>query len=191
MFSHIKKEMDALAIEILESNEEFPVAKWIEKIQLIHKKLILLEHHLSDTKNDVSQTTSEVTSVMETINELVTELPLEEEEAAIKDLFASVSEPEFVKKEEGEIPPKKGPKSLNEVLAKRLQIGINDRLAFIKNLFNESAEEYQRVLSQIQTCSSWEEAKDLIEQMIKPDYNNWEGKETFELRFLKCIESSF
>jgi hypothetical protein len=27
--------------------------------------------------------------------------------------------------------------------------------------------------------------------MIKPDYNNWEGKEEFEVRFLKCIESNF
>jgi len=30
-----------------------------------------------------------------------------------------------------------------------------------------------------------------IENMIKPDYNHWEGKEAFELRFLKCLESNF
>ena len=37
---------------------------------------------------------------MDSINELVTELPLEEESAAIEDLFASVANPCFVKKEE-------------------------------------------------------------------------------------------
>lgn len=82
-------------------------------------------------------------------------------------------------------------KSLNDFLGKGIQIGLNDRLAFIKNLFEGSAEDYQRVLSQVQTYSDWEEAQQFIQEMIKPDYNNWEGKEEFEVRFLKCIESNF
>jgi len=80
---------------------------------------------------------------------------------------------------------------LNDFLGKGIQIGLNDRLAFIKNLFEGSAEDYQRVLSQVQTYSNWEEAQQFIQEMIKPDYNNWEGKEEFEVRFLKCIESNF
>ena len=83
------------------------------------------------------------------------------------------------------------PRNLNDVLGKGIQIGLNDRLAFIKNLFDGSAEDFQRVISQVQTLGSWDEAHLFIENMIKPDYNHWEGKEAFELRFLKCLESNF
>jgi len=47
------------------------------------------------------------------------------------------------------------------------------------------------VLSQVQTYSSWEEAQQFIAEMIKPEYNNWEGRESFEERFLKCIATKF
>ena len=136
---------------------------------------------------------------METISEMVTEMPLEQESAAIEDLFATVTNPVFIKKEEEKeqlvadlaTPENTQRKSLNDFLGKGIQIGLNDRLAFIKNLFEGSAEDYQRVLSQVQTYSDWEEAQQFIQEMIKPDYNNWEGKEEFEVRFLKCIESNF
>jgi hypothetical protein len=39
--------------------------------------------------------------------------------------------------------------------------------------------------------SNWEEAQNFIEQMVKPEYDFWEGKEEFEVRFLKCLESNF
>ena len=142
---------------------------------------------------------AEVPPLMDTINELVTELPLEEESAAIDDLFASVAEPVFVKKK-AEIQKEpiatpsqeaEAPRNLNDVLGKGIQIGLNDRLAFIKNLFDGSAEDFQRVISEVQTLGSWDEAHLFIENMIKPDYNHWEGKEAFELRFLKCLESNF
>lgn len=167
-------------------------------MQALYKQLILLEHYESKSKTQEVQT-SEVAPVMDTINELVTELPLEEESAAIEDLFASVANPVFVKKEtevqqESNFEEKESheaQRNLNDVLGKGIQIGLNDRLAFIKNLFDESAEDYQRVISQVQTFGSWEEAQTFIEHMIKPDYNHWEGKEAFELRFLKCLESNF
>ena len=64
-------------------------------------------------------------------------------------------------------------------------------MAFIKNLFDESAEEYQRVISQILTYDDLEEAQNFIEKFVKPEYNTWEGKETFEERFYKIIEQNF
>ena len=64
-------------------------------------------------------------------------------------------------------------------------------MAFIKNLFDESAEEYQRVISQILTYDDLEEAQNFIEKFVKPEYNSWEGKETFEERFYKIIEQNF
>lgn len=205
MLNPIKKEIDRLAHEILAQDETVSPAKLLEKVQEIYKKLVLLEHYQDQNITPEEETQrQEVIPVMETINELVTELPLEEESAAIEDLFASVSNPIFIKKEEEktplhDIPVEKPqrvteetlPKNLNDVLGKGNQIGLNDRLAFIKNLFDDSAEDYQRVISQVHTMSSWEEAQSFIEQMIKPEYNQWEGKEAFEIRFYKCLESNF
>ena len=84
------------------------------------------------------------------------------------------------------------PKSLNDKLkAGSLQIGLNDKIAFIKHLFDGKSEDYDRVISQINTTSSIEDAKNLIQSIIKPDYNNWEGKEEFEDRFMELIEGKF
>ena len=68
---------------------------------------------------------------------------------------------------------------------------MNDRVGFVKHLFNESTEDYNRVLSQLNTHSSFDEAKDFIAEIIKPDYNNWEGKEDYEVRFLEIVEKKF
>ena len=80
---------------------------------------------------------------------------------------------------------------LNDKFSKGLQIDINDRLAFIKHLFNKRPNEYQRAISQISTLQSWNQAKVFILEMVKPDYDNWKGKESYEERFLKIIENNF
>lgn len=83
-------------------------------------------------------------------------------------------------------------KSLNDKLkGKRLQIGLNDKLAFIKHLFEGKNEDYDRVISQINTANSLGEARKLILEMVKPDYNNWNGKEEYEERFIEIIEGKF
>ncbi len=83
------------------------------------------------------------------------------------------------------------PKSLNDRLKKGINIGLNERLAFIKHLFDGNGADYNRVLSQLNTIDSHEEAVKFIEKIIKPDYNNWEGKEEYEARFMDKIENRF
>ncbi len=198
MLNPIKKELNRLAHEILGQNDSLNTRELLEKVQELYKQLILIDH-LEKEESPRETNPEEVAPLMETITEMVTEMPLEEESAAIEDLFASVTTPVFVKKEEENDAPEPAPilqessqpKNLNDFLGKGIQIGLNDRLAFVKNLFEDSSEDYQRVLSQVQTYSSWEEAHQFIQEMIKPDYNNWEGKEEFEERFLKCIETNF
>ncbi|MBP1223386.1 hypothetical protein [Flavobacterium sp. 1355] len=80
---------------------------------------------------------------------------------------------------------------LNEKLAKGFHIDLNDRIAFTKNLFGNSTEDYSRVLNQLLTFGSYSEALDFIENMVKPDYNNWEGKDDYAERFLGIIEKKF
>ena len=82
--------------------------------------------------------------------------------------------------------------SLNDQLKSQgFQVGLNDRLAFVKNLFKNSNEDYDRVLSQLSTLDSYEEATSLLSAIIKPDYNNWDGQEDIEARFLEIIEKKF
>lgn len=83
------------------------------------------------------------------------------------------------------------PKSLNDKLNQGVSIGLNDRLAFIKQLFDGSSEDYSRVLSQVNTMSSYAEITLFIEETVKPDYNNWEDKEEFATRFMMIIEKRF
>lgn len=83
------------------------------------------------------------------------------------------------------------PKNLNDKLKNGLKIGLNDKLAFIKHLFHGSDTDYNRVLSQLSTFSSLEEAKQFIHKMVKPDYDSWEGKEEYEERFMQIIENKF
>jgi len=83
-------------------------------------------------------------------------------------------------------------KSLNDKLKTGgLAIGLNDKLAFIKHLFDGKSEDYDRVLSQINTSSDFEEAKNLIQNSVKPDYNDWKGKEEYEERFIEIVESKY
>ncbi len=83
-------------------------------------------------------------------------------------------------------------KTLNDKLKKgELNIGLNDKIAFIKHLFNGKSEDYDRVLSQLNTSMSFSDAKRFIEDIVKPDYNDWADKEEFEERFIQIIESKF
>lgn len=81
--------------------------------------------------------------------------------------------------------------ALGDRMSKGITVGLNDRIAFVKNLFNNSNEDYNRVLSQLITFNSYAEAQDFIAHMVKPDYNNWDGKEEFEQRFMEVIEKKF
>ncbi len=82
-------------------------------------------------------------------------------------------------------------RSLNDSINKGLNIGLNDRLAFIKHLFEGQAEDYTRVLSQINTMENYEEAQSFIKGKVKPDYNYWLNKEEYSERFMNIIEKRF
>jgi len=90
-------------------------------------------------------------------------------------------------------PEKTEPKTvtLNDKLAKEINIGLNDRIAFVKHLFGGNNEDYNRVISQLITFDTYLETKTFIDEMVKPDYNNWEGKEEYEARFMEIIEKKF
>lgn len=143
--------------------------------------------------------------VMEKIKDMVAQMPQETQQ--VDRLIESMSpQVEFHKNDFEEItadfkdipvfePVSKNndsKKSLNDKLkGKSLAIGLNDKLAFIKHLFDGNAEDYDRVVSQINTSSTFTEASNLIQEIVKPDYNHWEGKDEYEDRFMEIVESKF
>ncbi|MFP9098830.1 hypothetical protein ACLI09_07240 [Flavobacterium sp. RHBU_24] len=86
--------------------------------------------------------------------------------------------------------PAAAPK-VNDGFVRAMSLGLNDRIAFEKNLFGGSSEDLNRVVSQLNTLNTFEEAKDFIADLVKPDYNNWKGKEEFEERFMQLVEKKF
>ncbi len=136
--------------------------------------------------------------VIEEIIEEKIETPKKEtKQISFEDLLGDYAEPVFVKPNDIVVPPSlkkiidEKPLSLNDQHSKAINIGMNDRIAFVKHLFADDNEDFNRVLSQLNTFISYEEAKDFIEEIIKPDYNNWVGSEEYAERFLEIVENKF
>ncbi|MEP2057424.1 MAG: hypothetical protein ABJJ05_06430 [Maribacter litoralis] len=135
---------------------------------------------------------------MDTIKGFVSEMPSSDE---LEDVLTEfMSKPDLMKNDKELFTPTKAdlkhaealPKSLNDRLAKsNVKIDLNDRLAFVKHLFNDSMEDYNRVLSQLNTIDTEERSIAFIKNMVKPDYNNWVGKEAFEERFVELVSRRF
>lgn len=136
---------------------------------------------------------------MDTIKDMVSEMPTEE--IPVDEVLAEfLGKPNYVKNDkELFMPPKQNgikkeaaTKSLNDKLVgQQIKVDLNNRLAFVKHLFNGSTEDYNRVLSQLSTIDTEERSMAFINNMVKPDYNNWLGKEEYEERLISLIERRF
>lgn len=134
---------------------------------------------------------------IDTIKHMVSEMPGGEELEEVLEKF--LSQNDFIKNDKEiltpDIPEKNGmtdKKSLNDTLsAREISVGLNDRLAFVKHLFNDSTEDFNRILSQLNTIESQQRSVEFIEKMVKPEYGNWKGKEEFEARFMALIDRRF
>jgi hypothetical protein len=107
-------------------------------------------------------------------------------------LFTSDSETEEAKQtvvEEVKEEPKID--AFNEMTTKSIAIGLNDRIGFVQHLFNDSNEDFNRVISQLNTFDTFEEAKNFINEMVLPDYNYWVGEEDYMERFMEIVEKKF
>ena len=216
MPNKIHQQLHQLAKEILEMEEPFDYQKVYDATLLLFERLILIKNAEGFNKDfwedletnfdqavDFIKVESESNSaqknfnerkelppIMDTIKEIVKEIP-EAKPSGAEIIKENNNELSFEHKEEGPVIEKEVQKSLNDKFSKGLQIDLNDRLAFIKHLFNQSSNDYQRAISQIATIESWDQAQKFILEMIKPDYNYWEGKEPYEIRFLKIVENNF
>ena len=78
----------------------------------------------------------------------------------------------------------------DKLLSNTIQIGLNDRIAFVNNLFNYSQADFNKILSTLNDFENRKEAFDFINYTVKPKYN-WNGKEDLVERFLTIIERKY
>lgn len=134
-----------------------------------------------------------ITPGMDTIKGMVSEMPTEALEYIFGDFMTKPLKNENEEKAQEATIENVAVKntSLNDKLNKELQIGLNDKLAFVKHLFNNNMEDYTRALSQLTTIDTEERSVAFINNMVKPEYNNWEGKDEYAERFMALIERKF
>ncbi len=78
----------------------------------------------------------------------------------------------------------------DKLLGNTIQIGLNDRIAFVNNLFNFSQADFNKVLGTLNDFENRKEAFDFVNYTVKSKYN-WKGKEDLVERFLTIIERKF
>ena len=181
--------------KMLIDQEEIDQSLW-ERHQ---KKLDEVINSLTEdtNKEKIKDDNMEVAPMMETIKNMVTEMP---EPETYEKLFETFETPlTFVSKKNVSINNKSDTekdnsndkKNINDQFSKKLSVDNNERLAFIKHLFNGDKNNYERVLNQTLTLGSWPEVTNLITSKVKIEYNNWKGKEDIADRFLTVLQKSF
>jgi len=163
------------SLEMQEAEKEIEVDAKTEAIQISFEDLLGGNYH--DTLFVKKQQVENIPTA------IVIDTPKVEEN--IKKQEKDVSKTDIIEDSDGK------KVSLNDKLSKGLNIDLNDRLAFIKHLFGNNSEDYNRVVNQLITFNTFYETRDFIQEMVKPDYNNWVGKQEYEDRFMNIIEKKF
>ncbi len=208
----IEESNDEKELVVDEKINEEPIAleeeDETEEEDVIVGEITIEEDEIEEDEEPIAELKSDLD--FEPIFELAAESPIEDvieekieapkveaKQISFEDLLGDYTEPVFVKPNDIVVPASlksvidDKPLSLNDQHSKAINIGMNDRIAFVKHLFADSNEDFNRVISQLNTFSSAIEAKDFIEEIIKPDYNNWIGSEEYAERFLEIVANKF
>lgn len=220
MVRKLKEELVTLATSILSAQDDKDITVLYHNAKNLYEKLAVLkfiDEKLSDievnvSKNDIASRFEKIatavlsgntsvpesnpheedlmTPVMDSIKDMVLEMPSKAEWDEV--LMSSGAAPDIA---EGLIPMENKSKAiqstLNDALGRELHIALNDKLDFVKYLFNNTMEDYNRVISQLNTIHTEERSIAFINIMIKPEYDNWKGKEDYEARFMAVLKHRF
>ena len=195
LLNHLNKENDT-TLEVLE-NFELREEPHVEQEQIIEEVNFEEESvneitELIDLENTESSKTIEEEEVIPSLNDLFVPTfdDIREDmsqKAEFKDTISlDDTENLFVtkRKENKQL-------SLNDKLVgSSLQIGLNDRIAFVNKLFNFSQSDFNKVLTKLNEFTTKDEALKYFQYQVKPNYN-WKGKEDLEERFIGLIERKF
>ena len=217
MSNKIHQELYRIAKEILKTEKPSNLQKLYDQTLLLFEQLIIIKNSERFSKEFLQELGSKHNNTIDLIKSDEKENMLSDFQITdcqdspnlnntTKDIFNEIKDTKSVEAEMLDVTPQNlsfEPKEevvtqkeitkerLNDKFSKGLQIYLNDRIAFIKHLFDQSPNDYQRAISQISTFQDWDQAKVFILEIVKLDYDNWKGKELYEERFLKIIENNF
>ena len=214
MEKQIRKELLELCQSIIDTPEDSPWVNSLTQVQMLYEKLIVINYLKEQQKTTDSAPENNTTkaeplvSIVEknnaspSTNHKADNIASHEVETREADItHETENELQFGHAEpKSEEPSLSSPTSqqvqnpglsINESFGTQtLKIGLNDRIAFVKHLFSNQQEDYIRVISQLNTFTSFDEAKSFLDQFIRPEYN-WDQKEEYEERFMELIKIRF
>lgn len=197
---NLELELKVIAQELLKKEGSFSSEELFDKIRSLYEKSLVLryalEHEFDLSEDDekkaiVVKFEKMAEQVLSTRKEIPENNPHQDDimipgMLTIKDMVSQMGD-QIVSETIAPHPTL----TLNDQLSKGLKLGLNDRLAFTKHLFGGQNEDLDRVLTTLASIENQEEAIDFINHYVKSEYNNWEGKEEYEERFLNLIRSQY
>ncbi len=176
-------EVESITEKVEKIIDEMEVVELVEEEKIIEPTLKVVEEIIEQPFDELEQTLfSSDDFVKDDVKDVGEKKTVTLEEELEDTISVDVAADLFEKPSEK--------KSLNDTLQANIQIGLNDRIAFVKNLFEGNQGDFNRVVSQLNTFKTEKEAKKFINKMVKPDYN-WQDKEEYEERFMSIIERKF
>ena len=199
---YLSEELKRLADRIREAETLSALKELKVDLLRVYEELVLITHEPETNPEPESATVPEEEPVVSQ------DLPEEQEYPTLSDLFV----PTFndIKEDMSQKEEFKDTVSLDEteklfetrkeeirqlslndkLVGSSIQVGLNDRIAFVNKLFNFSQSDFNKVLTRLNAFSTREEALHYVQYEVKTNYN-WKGKEDLEERFIGLIERKF
>jgi uncharacterized protein with von Willebrand factor type A (vWA) domain len=210
MKESLHAEIVFLANRISKMKSTSSLEKYYDLIVELFEKIILLKNNFKIEKSNlenqleknnvhlISEQTNliyvddknTVQPLMETIKEMIPEMLENKFESNI--LNQGPTNFSFQKKESSfsDIENKTSTK-LNDQFAKIFKVDVNDRSAFIKKLFDNKTDEYEKVMKKISSIHNWKLIDVFINNEVKPKYKSWKDNLKVEKRFFNIIKKQF
>jgi hypothetical protein len=145
--------------------------------------------HEPASQEPAMQEPAKLEPVLEPVADSVQESPYELEQESATISMQAQPEPQTPSAPAASEQPRGPQRSVNSSYAS-LNAGLNDRLAFVKNLFGGDDHDYQRVVAYLSTLESKSECETFIVEALQPEYD-WSACPDVAERFLKLVYARF
>lgn len=145
--------------------------------------------HEPASQEPAMQEPAKLEPVVEPVADSVQESPYELEQESATISMQAQPEPQTPSAPAASEQPRGPQRSVNSSYAS-LNAGLNDRLAFVKNLFGGDDHDYQRVVAYLSTLESKSECETFIVEALQPEYD-WSACPDVAERFLKLVYARF
>lgn len=208
MEKKLRSELLELCHSIINDEREEDLVSTLTQTQMLYEKLVVLnflqeqeeneEEEISDDEEfmgegevlaEISHLSIEK-SPQEDREDKIDSTPIPSIKSEIKEVKETISISPNIPENVSE-PSESKNRSINDQMATGLlKIGLNDRIAFVKHLFNGEQQDYNRVLSNLNTMANYDEANSFVNQIVRPEYN-WEEKDEYVDRLMELIRLKF